>query len=81
MIKQIIKQVIKGLQFLSQKLITFTDLKPHNIFVYFDKEWGLQVQLNDYYIEQTFDPKLAVLKNRYGSIYFTPPEVVENTHE
>lgn len=43
MIKQIIKQVIKGLQFLSQKFVTFTDLKPHNIFVCYDKEGGIQV--------------------------------------
>lgn len=53
MAKQIIKQVMKGLLMMKQKNLVFTDLKPHNIFVYYENE-KLHVQINDYFLEQTF---------------------------
>lgn len=35
--------------------------------------------MNDYFIEQTFNHQ-RIIKNRYGSIYFTAPEVVDHQH-
>lgn len=78
-IRDIFSQILFAILSLKHKMITHRDLKPHNIFV--EEEDGKPiVKLNDYFLEQTFNHQ-KIIKNRYGSIYFTAPEVVEQQHD
>jgi serine/threonine protein kinase len=38
------------------------------------------VKLIDYHLETTFNHQ-KIIKNRYGSIYFTAPEVIDDSHD
>jgi len=53
----------------------FTDLKPHNIYI---KNDGA-VTITDFEYKSTFDNKIY-FKNRYGSVYFVSPEVMDGVH-
>ena len=78
MIANILDQLLTGILQLKAKDICHRDLKPHNVFVE-ETKGDIQVKMNDYFIEQTFNHQ-RIIKNRYGSIYFTAPEVVDHQH-
>lgn len=66
------KKLIKASMYILDQEFQFTDLKPHNIFITDDGA----IKIKDFEYKITFDNK-KYFKNRYGSVYFVSPDVMD----
>lgn len=74
----ILKKLISTSIYLTNSGFQFTDLKPHCVFVKDDGK-SQTLKVTDFEYKSMFD-KNSYSKNRYGSVYFVSPEVVEKAH-
>lgn len=72
----ILKKLITTSMYLTNSGFQFTDLKPHSIFIMED---NVTLKVTDFDYKIMFDQN-KIHKNRYGSVYFVSPEVIDLTH-
>lgn len=73
---EILKKLVSISMYLTNMGFQFTDLKPHCIFMCDD---GKTMKVTDFDYKCTFD-KESYSTNRYGSVYFVCPEVIDRMH-
>jgi serine/threonine protein kinase len=73
---EILRKLITTSMYLQNFGFQFTDLKPHCIFMSEDMK---TLKVTDFDYKCMFDQE-SYSKNRYGSVYFVSPEVIESKH-
>lgn len=75
-VADIMRQIFQGVQFLHTNEVIHRDIKPHNIFVHFAPGNSVTFKVADFALAGKLDPKKK-MKHRYGTFFFTAPEVFD----
>jgi len=73
-LKNIVKQICKGIKEIHDKNIVHRDLKPENIFI----NKNMNIKIGDFGISKQFDSyKTHITKYRLGTEYYIAPEIIK----
>jgi len=73
-LKNIVKQICKGIKEIHDKKIVHRDLKPENIFI----NKNMNIKIGDFGISKQFDSyKTHITKYRLGTEYYIAPEIIK----
>ena len=75
-VADIMRQILQGIQFLHSNGVVHRDLKPHNVFVHAGLGGAVTIKLADFACSGSLETKKK-MKHRYGTLFFTAPEVFE----
>ena len=73
-LKNIVKQICKGIKEIHDKKIVHRDLKPENIFI----NKNMNIKIGDFGISKQFDSyKTHLTKYKLGTDYYIAPEIIK----
>ena len=74
--KNIIKQILEGVNYLHNFGITHRDIKPENIVVSYDKNKKLIIKIIDF----DYSSSKKELSQKCGTIYYVAPEILNSSY-